>query len=179
MSRIGKQPIPVPGGVKVAIADGFFTAEGPKGKVRQGLIDGVEIEIVDEEVRVNRTGDDRSTRARHGLVRSLLANAVQGVAQGWEKHLDVVGVGYRVESRGRELHFALGYSHPVVYPLPEGIEVEVGKNNRISVRGADRQQVGQVAAEIRRLRPPDAYKGKGIRYADEQLRLKAGKAGAK
>jgi large subunit ribosomal protein L6 len=179
MSRIGKQPITVPSGVKIDVQDGVFTAEGPKGKVSQALPAGIAVEANDTTLQVTRGNDERQTRARHGLTRALLANAVQGVSQGFTRQLDVVGVGYRAEVRGREVHLALGYSHPVVFAIPGGIEVEVEKNNRITVRGADRQQVGQVASEIRGLRSPDPYKGKGIRYSDEVLRLKVGKAGGK
>lgn len=179
MSRIGKKPIPVPAGVKVQVSGTTFTAEGPKGKVSETLLNGISVVIDNGEVQVARDSDQRQARARHGLSRALLANAVQGVAEGFTKTLDVIGVGYRGEVKGQELHLALGYSHPVVYGIPKGIDVEVERNTRITVRGASRQQVGQVAAEIRRLRPPDPYKGKGIRYSDEKLRLKVGKAGAK
>jgi large subunit ribosomal protein L6 len=178
MSRIGKKPIPVPAGVEVAVSGATFTAEGPKGKVSEALLDGVTVSVKDGEVQVARADDQRQTRAKHGLMRALLANAVVGVSEGFAKNLEVVGVGYRGEVKGRELHLALGYSHPVVYSIPKGVDVEM-ERNRITVRGASRQQVGQVAAEIRRLRPPDPYKGKGIRYSDERLKLKVGKAGAK
>jgi large subunit ribosomal protein L6 len=138
------------------------------------------VKVEEGTVTVARPGDTGSDRARHGLLRSLLANAVQGASNGFEKSLDIVGVGYRAEVRGREIHFTLGYSHPVVFPIPDGIEVEIEpKVNRVRVRGADKQVVGQVAAEIRRLRKPDPYKGKGIKYTDEVLRRKVGKAGAK
>ena len=179
MSRIGRMPIEVPSGTKVAIDDDVFTAEGPKGKVSQPLFAGFPVEIDDGTVSVSRPGDSGPDRAKHGLLRSLLANAVQGVAQGWTKQLEIIGVGYRAEVRGGEVHFALGYSHPVIYPIPEGISIEVDKNNRVTVTGADRQRVGQVAAEIRKLRKPDPYKGKGIRYSGEIIRRKVGKAGAK
>jgi large subunit ribosomal protein L6 len=165
MSRIGRKPIPVPAGVTIEVAAGTFTASGPKGKVSQRLANGIEVVSGDGQVEVRRSSDERQERARHGLMRALLANAVQGVSQGFVKN--------------REVHLALGYSHPVVYPIPEGIDISMERNTRITVSGADRQKVGQVAAEIRGLRPPDPYKGKGIRYADEQLRLKVGKAGAK
>lgn len=180
MSRIGQAPIPVPQGTKVAVEGGRFTAEGPKGKVSQALFDGYPVKVENDVVTVARPGETGPDRAKHGLLRSLLANAVEGAANGFHKTLDIVGVGYRAEVKGREVHFALGYSHPVVYPIPEGIEIEVDpKANRVSVRGADKQKVGQVAAEIRRLRKPDPYKGKGIKYTDEILRRKVGKAGAK
>lgn len=180
MSRIGKAPIPVPSGTKVSVDGGVFTAEGPRGKVSQGLFEGFPVQVEEGTVTVARPGDTGPERAKHGLLRSLLANAVQGVSNGFEKSLDIVGVGYRAEVRGKEIHFALGYSHPIVFPIPEGIEVDIdAKANRVKVRGADKQTVGQVAAEIRRLRKPDPYKGKGIKYTDEVLRRKVGKAGAK
>lgn len=178
MSRIGKMPIPVPSGTKVEIKDGVFFAEGPKGKLRQQLIEGVSVEIDDGVISVKRSGDTGPERSRHGLVRALLANAVQGVTEGFKKELEIIGVGYRAEVKGKEVHFALGYSHSVLFPIPEGVSVEIDKQNRITVSGPDRQQVGQVAAEIRSLRKPDPYKGKGIRYAGELVRLKVGKAGA-
>lgn len=179
MSRIGREPIEVPKGTKVAINDNVFTAEGPKGKVSQSIFDDFNVKIDDGTVNVERPGDAGQQRAMHGLLRSLLANAVQGVHEGWTKTLDIVGVGYRAEVQGKAVNFALGYSHPVIYPIPEGINIEVDKNNRVTVTGADRQQVGQVAAEIRKLRKPDPYKGKGIKYSDEIIRRKVGKAGAK
>jgi large subunit ribosomal protein L6 len=179
MSRIGKQPIAVPSGVKVKVADGAVFAEGPKGKVTQRIVPGTGVEANDNQLVVTRQNDERETRARHGLMRALLANAVTGVSQGFTKTLDVVGVGYRAEVKGRALHLALGYSHPVVFALPQGVDVAVEKNTRITVTGADRQLVGQVASEIRNLRRPDPYKGKGVRYSDERLRLKVGKAGSK
>jgi len=178
MSRIGKQPIPIPSGTQVSIRDGRFVAKGPKGEVAEPLIAGIEVTIGDDEVTVTRSGNSGDMRSKHGLVRALLANAVTGVSEGFSKALELHGVGYRAEVQGGAIHFALGYSHPVVYPVPEGIEVEVDKQNRITVRGAHRQRVGQVAAEIRGLRKPDPYKGKGIKYADEIVRRKVGKAGA-
>lgn len=178
MSRIGKMPIPVPAGTKVEVKDRLLVVQGPKGKVEQKLVGGVAVRVEEGEIRVTRSGDSGSDRAFHGLTRALLANAVHGVTEGFKKDLQIVGVGYRAEVVGREVHLALGYSHPVVYPIPEGIDIEVDRQNRLQVSGVDRQQVGQVAAELRALRPPDAYKGKGIRYVDEQLRLKVGKAGA-
>jgi len=179
MSRIGKKPIEIPGAAKVEIRDGVLTAQGPKGTVSQTLFEGFELEIEGNVLTVHRPSESGSDRSRHGLLRSLVANAIEGVANGFTKRLEIVGVGYRAEVQGREVHFALGYSHPVVFPLPEGIDVEVDKAGKITVTGADRQKVGQVAAEIRRLRRPDPYKGKGIRYADEIIRRRVGKAGAK
>jgi large subunit ribosomal protein L6 len=165
--------------VKVHVADGKVFAEGPKGKVTQAIAAGIGVEANDNTLTITRSDDERGTRARHGLMRALIANAVAGVSQGFSKTLEVVGVGYRAEVKGRDLHMALGYSHPVVFALPQGVDVAVEKNTRVTVTGADRQQVGQVAAEIRNLRPPDPYKGKGVRYSDERLRLKVGKAGSK
>ena len=179
MSRIGRKPISLPAGVKVRVADGAVVAEGPKGKVSQAIVPGVGVEANDNQLLITRSDDERNTRARHGLMRALLANAVTGVSQGFTKTLDVVGVGFRAEVKGRQLHMALGYSHPVVFAIPTGVDVAVEKNTRLTVTGADRQQVGQVASEIRNLRPPDPYKGKGVRYSDERLRLKVGKAGSK
>lgn len=180
MSRVGSQPIPIPKGAKIKIDGGFFEAEGPKGKVRERLLPECPVEVDDGQIRVTRNGDAGAVRAKHGLVRALLANAVHGVTTGFTKELLIVGVGYRGEVKGKEAHFALGYSHPVIYPIPDGITMEIDtKQNKVSVSGANRQQVGQVAAEIRSLRPPDPYKAKGIRYADEQIRRKVGKAGAR
>ncbi len=177
MSRIGKQPIPVPDGVKVSLDDGLFVAEGPKGKVSQKVGARMNVAIEDGEIRVSRRSDAGPDRAMHGLTRALLANAVHGVSEGFSKVLEINGVGYRAEVQGKEVHLALGYSHPVIYPIPEGITIEVDKSNRVTVAGSDRQQVGQVAAEIRSLRKPEPYKGKGIKYADEVIRRKVGKAG--
>ncbi len=179
MSRIGKQPIEVPKGVKVSVEGGVFQAEGPKGKVSQSVFEGYEIKIEDGTVTVARPGDSSPEKSLHGLLRSLVANAVQGVSEGWSKELEIVGVGYRAESKGREVHLSLGFSHPVVFPAPEGIDIEVdSKANKIKVTGADRQKVGQVAAELRGLRRPDPYKAKGIKYVGEHIRRKVGKAGA-
>jgi large subunit ribosomal protein L6 len=179
MSRIGRMPIPVPQGTKVELKGGVFTAEGPKGKVSQPVFDGYPVEINDNQVTITRGGDTGPERSKHGLLRALLANAVNGAATGFTKQLDIVGVGYRAEVKGDHVQFALGYSHPVLFPIPEGIKIEIDKANRITVTGADRQAVGQVAAELRSLRPPDPYKGKGIKYTNEILRRKVGKAGGK
>lgn len=179
MSRVGRRPIEVPKGVKVAVADGSFTAEGPKGKVSQTLLSGFPVKIENDSVTVERSGDTGPERAKHGLMRALLANAVQGVHEGFSQGLEIIGVGYKAEVRGEEIHFALGYSHPVVYKIPAGIKVEIDKANKMMVTGANRQVLGQVCAEIRRLRPPDPYKGKGIKFANEVIRRKVGKAGAK
>ncbi|MBP1642476.1 MAG: rplF [Acidobacteria bacterium] len=180
MSRVGKMPIVVPKGVKIQIVDDVFTAEGPKGKVSQKLIPGFPVKVEDGVIRVERAGDEGPVRAKHGLLRALLANAVSGAANGFSRALDIVGVGYKAEIRGDVIHFALGYSHPVVYPLPSGVKAELDpKANRLTFSSADRQLLGQVCAEIRKLRVPDPYKAKGIKYSDEVIRRKVGKAGAK
>lgn len=179
MSRVGRMPIEVPKGTTVKIEDGMFVATGPKGTVSEKLLDGCPVDIDSGVVTVRRESDSGTARARHGLMRALLANAVQGVTEGFTKILEINGVGYRAEVEGKNLQLALGYSHPVVYSIPETIGIEVDKSNRLTVTGADRQQVGQVAAEIRAFRKPDPYKGKGIKYIDEVIRRKVGKAGAK
>ena len=177
MSRVGRSPIPIPQGIKVKMEDRVFVAEGPKGKVSQEILPRIEVEIGDTEVLIKRLGESRDDRAKHGLMRALVANAVAGVHEGFSKVLEINGVGYRAAVEGKTLNLALGYSHPVVFAIPEGIEIEVDKNNTMTVRGARKQQVGQVAAEIRALRKPEPYKGKGIKYADEVIRRKVGKAG--
>lgn len=179
MSRIGKQPIPVPKGAKIEIKDGMFVAEGPKGRVAERVFPECPVEIEDGEIRVGRKGDSKVARAKHGLSRALFANAVLGVTEGFTKKLEIHGVGYRGEVKGKAVHLALGYSHPIEFSIPEGVGVEIDKSNTITITGANRQMVGQVAAELRRLRPPDPYKAKGIRYAGEQIRRKVGKAGAR
>ncbi len=178
MSRVGKEPIPIPQGVQVGIVAGVFTAEGPKGIVSEKVLPRIEVEIGDTEVNVRRKGESQDDRAKHGLMRSLLANAVAGAHEGFSKVLEINGVGYKAEVKGREIHFALGYSHPIVFQIPQDIEIEVDKNNVVTVRGPNKQQVGQVAAEIRSMRKPEPYKGKGIKYAGEVIRRKVGKAGA-
>jgi large subunit ribosomal protein L6 len=180
MSRVGKQPVPIPDGVKVSIDSGLFVAEGPKGKVSEVLLEGIPVEIDDGVISVSRSGESGDLRSKHGLMRALIANAVQGVSPGFSKQLEIHGVGYRAQLKGREIHLSLGYSHPVVFAVPEGIDVEVDeRSGKIVVTGANRQIVGQVAADIRSLRKPEPYKGKGIRYQDEVVRRKVGKAGAK
>jgi large subunit ribosomal protein L6 len=179
MSRIGKMPIQVPAGTKIEVKDGMFLAEGPKGKVAQSVFPGFPVEVKDNVVTIARSGDSGPERSKHGLLRALLANAVHGVSTGFTKELDIVGVGYRAEVKGAQVQFALGYSHPVLFDIPEGIKIEIDRTGKITVSGADRQKVGQVAAEIRSLRRPDPYKGKGIKYSKEILRRKVGKAGGK
>ncbi len=179
MSRIGKKPIPLPQGVQVSVERDTVAVKGPKGLVRTHLPAGVKLEQKDGVLTAQRDDDSRS--AVHGLVRALVQNAVIGVTAGWNRELEIVGVGYRAELKGKNtVVFSLGYSHPIEYPLPEGISVTVDpKQTRLNVIGIDRQKVGQVAAEMRGLRPPDPYKNKGVRYAGERLRKKAGKTGAK
>jgi large subunit ribosomal protein L6 len=179
MSRIGSKPIEIPSAAKVEIKDGVVTAQGPKGKVSQTLFEGFDVQLDGGVMTVSRPSDSGPDRSRHGLLRSLLANAIEGAANGFTKRLEIIGVGYRAEVKGREVHFALGYSHPVEFPIPDGIDIEVDKSGVVTVTGADRQKVGQVAAEIRALRRPDPYKGKGIKYSDEIIHRKVGKAGAK
>lgn len=179
MSRVGKQPIVVPKGVKVQINGDTFVAEGPKGKVSQKLLPGIPVAIDGGNISVTREGEEGPVRAKHGLIRALLQNAITGAAEGFTKVLEIVGVGYKAELKGRDVQLALGFSHPVLFAIPPGIEIEVEKNTKMTVRGADRQQVGQVSAELRSLRPPDPYKAKGIRYANEVIRRKEGKSGGK
>ncbi len=179
MSRVGRRPIDVPKGVKIVVSDGRFVAEGPKGRVSQALLEGFPVNVENNVVTVGRSGETGPERAKHGLLRALLANAVLGVSEGFSQGLEITGVGYKAELRGSEVHFALGYSHPVVFKVPEGIKIEIDKANKIMVTGADRQLLGQVCAEIRRLKPPDPYKGKGIKFTGEVIRRKVGKAGAK
>ena len=178
MSRIGRMPIPVDAKVKVTLADDMVTVQGPNGTLEQRVPSGIDVKFEDNTLSVHRRDDSKSQRALHGLARALLANAVQGVHEGFKKELEIHGVGYRAEVKGSDLKLALGFSHPVVFPIPEGIKIAVEKN-KLTVSGANRQQVGQISADIRALRPPDVYKQKGIRYADERLRKKAGKAAAK
>jgi large subunit ribosomal protein L6 len=177
MSRIGNKLIPLPSGVKVQIKDSSVDVQGPKGKLTVPLPRGIRFEQKDGALIAKREAEEQ--RALHGLARALVANAVTGVTQGFKKELDIVGVGYRAEVKGKNLVLALGYSHPVEFPIPEGIQIVVEKLTHLTVSGADRAQVGQVAANLRGLRPPDPYKQKGIRITGERLKKKAGKAGAK
>jgi large subunit ribosomal protein L6 len=179
MSRIGKKPIAIPKGVTVKVADGAVEVQGPKGKLRQTFPAGIDFAVADGILVARRASDNPELGKFHGLARSLVANAVTGVADGFKRELDIVGVGYRAELKGKQVVFALGYSHPVIFDVPPGIEVAVDKQTHITVTGVDRQLVGQVAANIRRLRKPDPYKQKGVRYTGEVLKKKAGKTGAK
>jgi large subunit ribosomal protein L6 len=175
MSRIGKSPIPVPAGVEVAIAPGHVRVKGPLGELAQDVPQRISIEQADGELRVTRPTDRGEDRALHGLTRTLVANMVEGVTNGFSKTLEIQGVGYRASLRGADLELSVGYSHPVVKPPPEGITYEVPQPTLVVVKGIDKQKVGQVAAEIRSVRPPEPYKGKGIRYSGEHVRRKVGK----
>jgi large subunit ribosomal protein L6 len=169
----------VTSGVSVRVAAGAVSVQGPKGTLQQKLPPGISAEVSDGRIVVSRTDDSKGQRALHGLSRALLANAVAGVTKGFSKELEIQGVGYRAQVEGKAVVFSLGFTHPVRFSIPEGIQVAVDKQTRLTVTGIDRQAVGQVAAEIRSLRPPDVYKGKGIRYVNEVVRKKAGKTGAK
>ena len=178
MSRIGRMPIPVPNGVDVTIDGSNVAVKGPKGELAHTVVSPITIERgEDGALVVNRPDDERDSRARHGLTRTLVANMVTGVTEGYEKTLEIVGVGYRVTAKGSSLEFALGFSHPVTVDPPEGISFEVQTPTKFVVRGIDKQKVGEVAANIRKIRKPEPYKGKGIRYAGENVRRKVGKTG--
>ena len=179
MSRIGKKPIPIPTGVTVKIAGDAVEVQGPKGKMRQAVPPGVIFAQDQGALIAKLEREDPGLGKFHGLARSLVANAVAGVTDGFKKELDIVGVGYRAEVKGSQVHFALGYSHPVIFDVPKGIDVAIDKNTHVTVTGVDRQLVGQVAANMRRLRKPDPYKQKGVRYTGEVLKKKVGKTGAK
>jgi large subunit ribosomal protein L6 len=176
MSRIGKLPITVPSGVTVEVDNDFITVNGPKGSLAQFTMPGVAVTVEDSQVLVTRANDEAENRARHGLMRSLVYNMVTGVSQGFEKKLEINGVGYRVAPQGADLKFNLGFSHDVIYNVPSSVQVKV-EQNTITVNGSSKQQVGQVAAEIRALKKPEPYKGKGIKYSDERIIRKSGKSG--
>lgn len=186
MSRVGKRPIPIPAGVKVVLGEAGVRVEGPKGKLLTTVPKGISVEEKGGAIRVQRDSDAKPIRALHGLTRTLLANSVAGVTQGFQKQLDIVGIGYRAEIRDQKIHLNLGFSHPIEFKIPKGIAVQVQRLPRrlanyaatITVTGTDKYRVGQVSADLRALRPPDPYKGKGVRYVDETIRLKAGKKGA-
>jgi large subunit ribosomal protein L6 len=178
MSRIGKKPIPLPKGVTVTVGKGTVDVKGPKGSLKQLVPPGISFELTGSELVANPDTDDKALGKFHGLARSLMANAVLGVSEGFKRELDIVGVGYRAELKGKQVIFALGYSHPIVFDIPAGIDIAVDKQTHITVTGIDRQLVGQVAANIRRLRKPDPYKQKGVRYTGEVLKKKVGKTGA-
>jgi large subunit ribosomal protein L6 len=177
MSRIGKQPVTIPSGVEVSVGEGnLVTVKGPRGTLSQAMHANMRIVVADGAARVERPDDEGFNRGLHGLTRTLLANMVDGVTKGFEKRLSIVGVGYRAALKGKDIELQVGYSHPVLVPQPEGIEFEVPSPTSIVIRGNDKAQVGEVAANIRKIRKPEPYKGKGIRYEDEVVRKKAGKA---
>ncbi|WP_062209447.1 50S ribosomal protein L6 [Demequina oxidasica] len=177
MSRIGKIAVPVPAGVDVNIEGSAVTVKGPKGTLNLNVKKPITVEKGDDGIAVNRPNDERISKSLHGLTRTLIANMVTGVTEGYEKKLEIVGTGYRVALKGKDLEFALGFSHPVNVPAPDGITFAVEGPTKFSVAGIDKQQVGEVAANIRKIRKPEPYKGKGVRYAGEQVRRKAGKTG--
>ncbi len=177
MSRIGKKPIEIPAGVEVKLDGALVTVKGPKGTLHHTVPAPITVEINGAEITVSRPDDEKTNRSLHGLTRTLIANMIEGVNKGYSKELDVVGVGYRVAKQGKDLVMNLGYSHQVTVSEIEGISIEVPNPNKIIISGADKQAVGQFAAEVRKKRPPEPYKGKGIRYTDEVVRRKEGKAG--
>lgn len=176
MSRVGKQPVAIPKGVTVSIADDTVMVKGPKGELKQLITGQVQAAVNDGAIVLSRLEESRQARASHGLMRALVKNMVVGVTTGFEKKLEIQGVGFRAEVKGNTLVLNIGYSHPVEYAIPEGIKIAVDKNVNLSIQGIDRQQVGQVAAVVRKFRQPDHYKGKGIRYVGENVRIKAGKS---
>jgi large subunit ribosomal protein L6 len=176
VSRIGKLPVTIPTGVKVDLEANALRLEGPKGKLQTALPGGLDVKVEGNLLRVERLSEDRKIRALHGLTRKLIANMTQGVSQGFTRVLDINGVGYRAEVKGQEIHMTLGYSHPVVFSLPAGVSAAVERQVVITLSGADRQVLGESAAKIRSLRPPEPYKGKGIKYREEVIKRKAGKA---
>ena len=179
MSRVGKLPVKIPDKVKVQVAGGDIRVEGPKGKMHFPYNPRVKVEVAGGEVRISRPDETRLSKGLHGLTRTLVKNAVEGVTKGYQRSLEISGVGFKAELKGKDLHFTLGFSHPVVFKLPEGITAEVDpKQTRLVVRGVDKHLLGLTAAKIRALRPPEPYKGKGIKYAEEQVRRKEGKTGA-
>lgn len=177
MSRIGKKPIAIPGGVEVKVAGSNVSVQGPLGKLNWPLVQGVGVAVENGQVIVSRSGDDRKMRALHGLVRAELNNMIQGVTKGYERSLEITGVGYKTQVQGRTMSFNVGYINPVVYHIPAGIDVKVDKQTLINIKGVDKRLVGQVAANLRAIKPPDVYKQKGVRYAGEVLRKKEGKTG--
>jgi large subunit ribosomal protein L6 len=177
MSRIGRLPVSIPSGVDIKVDGQDVTVKGPKGELSMTVVQPITVEVNDGSLEVKRPDDERDSRARHGLTRSLINNMVLGVTQGYEKKMEIHGTGYRVAAKGSNLEFSLGYSHPILVEAPTGINFAVENPTRFSVQGIDKQLVGEVAANIRKLRRPDPYKGKGVRYAGEQIRRKVGKAG--
>ena len=177
MSRIGRKPVVVPKGVTVTSAVGRFSVKGPKGELSKPIPDGVSMKLEGEKITVTRVDDSPDHRAKHGLVRAHLANMVKGVTQGWQRELEINGVGYRAEVAGDAVTFALGYSHPIVFKLPKSVTAKVEKN-RLTLTSADKDELGQISAKLRELRPPEPYKGKGVKYVEEVIKKKVGKAAA-
>lgn len=179
VSRIGKMPIAIPAGVKVVVENNVIKVEGPKGKLTQDLVENIKLNVKENEVVVETLNAELKTRALHGLMRTLVANMIEGVTKGFEKNLEIIGVGYKVAMKGKDLDLSMGFSHPCIFEAPAGIEFAVDGQTKISVKGIDKVLVGQVAANIRKIRLPEPYKGKGIRYAGEHVIMKAGKSGKK
>jgi large subunit ribosomal protein L6 len=177
MSRIGKQPVALAKGVEIKVADGRVRVKGPKGQLEEAVAPHCTVQVSANDVRIERDSDEKRAKGMHGLMRALIANMVTGVTTGFSKSLDIIGVGYRAEVQGKKLTLTIGFSHPVVVEIPQGLEVVAETQTRLVIRGASKQQVGQFAAEIREIRPPEPYKGKGIRYVDETVRRKVGKTG--
>jgi len=178
MSRIGKKPLAIPKDVKIEVKDGCIYLEGPKGKVSRTLSDRISIEVKDSQLFVKRSSDTKTDKSLHGLYRALISNMIKGVTEGYVKELDIIGVGFKAQIQGATLNMQLGFSHPVNFPIPEGIKIETPKPTQIVIRGIDKEKVGEVAAQIRSVYPPEPYKGKGIRYAGEYVKKKVGKAQA-
>ncbi len=179
MSRIGKLPIPVPDGVKVTIDNSSVKVDGPKGVLTQKVPAGIEVSQTEKTLVISIKSEDKKSSGLHGLTRSLIANMIEGVSKGFEKNLELVGIGYRAELKGKQLHLTLGYSHPVLFDLPAGITAKIEKQTKITIEGADKQLVGETAATIRSKKKPEPYKGKGIKYSDEIIKRKIGKKGIK
>jgi large subunit ribosomal protein L6 len=177
MSRIGKMPIEIPKGVKFEIKEGEITVTGPKGTLKRPLLEGLNVQTDGSVINVQRVNDEKKIMSYHGLMRTLIANMVDGVHNGFERKLEIIGIGYRAELQGNNVVFYLGYSHPIVFALPQGISAQVDKQTSVTVRGIDKELLGEVAAKMRALRKPDAYKNKGVKYANEVLKKKAGKSG--
>lgn len=178
MSRVGNRPIPIPSGVTVNLSDDQIQVKGPKGELSCPIPAGIRVKTEDDQLSFERPDDSKPARSNHGLARALANNMVVGVSEGFVKRLEIEGVGYRADVQGKSLNLLLGFSHPVEMPIPEGLTVSVDQNTKVAIEGADKQIVGQFAADVRALRPPEPYKGKGVRYEDEHIRRKVGKAGA-
>jgi large subunit ribosomal protein L6 len=177
MSRIGKKPIELPQGVKFELKEGEITVTGPKGSLKRPLLEGLSVQAEGSVVNVQRSSEEKKIMGYHGLMRTLIANMVEGVHNGFERKLEIIGIGYRAELQGNNVVFYLGYSHPIVFALPQGISAQVEKQTSLTVKGIDKELLGEIAAKMRALRKPDAYKNKGVKYANEVLRKKAGKSG--